>query len=144
MVSVVLSTFIYKLKRKIETMNNISITTKDLRLAFQATQELSGIKLPIKASYWVSRLNAKLKSEYDISEKTRLALVKENGETDENGNSFIRGDSKEAIATFIAAWTPIEDTVIELETAPQISIDLFGNFEVQPAIISALSPFITE
>ena len=125
-------------------MNNLSITTKDLRMAYMASQELSNTKLPIKASYWISRIGAKLKSDYDVSEKTRMALVAEHGEVDANGNSMIRGDAKEAIAAFLAAWTPVEDTVIEVSGAPTIDISAFGTIDIQPSLLSALAPFLSD
>jgi hypothetical protein len=125
-------------------MTNISITTKELRLAYQATQELSNTKLPVKASYWVSRVGSKLKADFEASEKERTALITEHGEVDEQGNSFIKSESKEAITAYITAWLAIEDTVVELSIVPTINIDLFGNVEIQPAILSALEHFITE
>lgn len=49
---------------------------------------LSALKLPVKTSYWISRILARVESEMDIYDKKRDELIKRYGEKNEKDGSY--------------------------------------------------------
>ncbi len=122
-------------------MPNITFTTNEFRVAFEALDKLSQTKLPIKASYWVSRLLAKWMPEYQASEKARNSLVQELGEQNEQGY-FLKTDHPNW-KMYQERYTELMGVEVEVD-APQIPLVQFGAIDIEPAFLLALDKLIVE
>lgn len=123
-------------------MTKVNMTTAQMMNAFGALQRLSGEKLPMKGSYGVSRLITKLKPEFDTAEEKRVQLVKELGESDDNGQTFVKPGT-DNYNTFLTRFAEIESTELELDL-PLVKLEHLGDIEIEPALINAVEMLIAE
>jgi hypothetical protein len=121
-------------------MPKITLTTYEMRNMLETLGKMAQMKLPIKASYWVGRLIAKLDGEYAASEKARNALVTELGEPVDGGGIQVTPENPNW-KTFQERYTELMNVEIDIEL-PQIPLDQFGNIDIEPAALLALDKLI--
>lgn len=123
-------------------MTKVTIKTGALLNAFSALQTIANEKLPVKGSYAVSRLLVKLQAEHKVAEEHRIALVKELGTPDEQGNFMIEPGTA-AFDEFQAKFGELQDTDLELDV-PLIKIEQLGDAKIAPAVFAVLEAFVAE
>lgn len=123
----------------------IKLELLELRAIMEGLNTIMTDHLPIKASYWVSKLAKKIDKEFGHSEEARMLLVKKYGELDENGNLISKGSQyniKDRLA-FDKEFNDLMKTEIDLDFN-KIPLSLFGDADVTPASLLALDKFIDE
>lgn len=97
----------------------MNITLRQLSESFAHLGKLAQINagegLTAKQAYWISRIAETAESEMKRVEKQRVALVKQFGETDDQGNSTVKPDQ---IAAFSEQIESLMDESIELPGSP--------------------------
>jgi hypothetical protein len=123
--------------------NVVTVTNAGICEAFMAVQQLAVAKLPVKTSYWVGRLLARLNAEYKAIEKRRGDLIKEIGSKMEGtGNYEIKPEDKGTVELYQKTWTEQMEASVELKDIPVIKIETLGNISIEPSVLSALDPFL--
>jgi hypothetical protein len=102
--------------------------------------------LPIKASYWISKLAKKVEKEFREFEEARMKLIKKYAQTDANmqlitkDNRYQFGKNQEAFDT---EFKELGNMEIELDVN-KIPISLFGDSQVSPSVMYAIEQFIDD
>lgn len=123
----------------------VTLSTTQIRIAYETVSRLVDTKFKPKASYWITRLHAALESEYKSSGKIIDTLILELGVQDENGGAHIDTTNVEMVKSFNDAYEPIGSTLISISNPPMISVDAFGDdVEIEPYIFTNLSMFIKD
>ncbi|MCK9370955.1 hypothetical protein M0R04_13675 [Candidatus Dojkabacteria bacterium] len=94
---------------------------------------LSKIKLPIKVSYWVSRILSKVNSELKSFQEQRNKLIEEYGEQDEKTKQFTVKDP-EKLKVFSKEINELLDVEVELDVK-KISIKDLGAITIEPELL---------
>ena len=89
----------------------MNVSLNDLQKGFISLGKLAAQDLPIKSSYWLSRLAKAAEAEMKTLEDARIKLVKRLGEDDGAGNYSIPADAMEA---FSAEMNELLAEVIDL------------------------------
>lgn len=130
-------------KSKGETM--IKIKLEEIREIVPGIGSILMDHLPIKASYWISKLAKKMDKEFKHFEEARMILIKKYGEVDEKGelvikdNQYIFKDRE----SFDKEFTELRATEIEIDFNP-IPLSMLGECQVTPASLLALDKFIDD
>lgn len=96
---------------------------------------------PAKFAYWLARLIAKTTSEYEVSDKARIALAEELGEKSEDGLQYVfKG---EAGQEFNVRYNALLDTDIEIDL-PSVAIGSLENVEIEPAVLLLFDELVVE
>lgn len=123
----------------------MKIKVRQMLEANQAALEISRDKLPARASYWVARLLAKLRSEVEIAEGKRVELVKKHGEErkDKEGKvvGFLVPPAK--MEEFRREYEPIAEDSIDIEIQP-LNIGVFDGASIAPQHLMALEPLLVD
>ena len=101
----------------------MNVSLNDLQKGFISLSKLAGQDLPIKSSYWLSRLAKAAEAEMKTLEDARIKLVKRLGEDDGAGNYSIPADAMEA---FTAEMAELLDVSVELP-GDKIKLDSLGD-----------------
>lgn len=118
----------------------MKLTNGEIFNAKEPLLELTKEKFPVKVSYGLAKLAAKLNDQLQVIEKVRQGLITTYGEKDPDNPTRIRVDPQskgfpkfmEELGELMAQETEI---VIEVVTLPD-------TLEVQPAVLMALDKFI--
>ncbi len=118
----------------------MNLTNGEIFNAKEPLEKLLQEKLPVKASYGLAKLAAKLNDQFQVIEKVRLGLIQTYGEKDSSNPQQIRvvpGSKKfpkfaEEYGELMAQEVEI---VFDVVTLPD-------TLEVEPAVLMALDKFI--
>lgn len=108
--------------------------------AVRALGNLSKVKMPAKAAYWVSRMSVKLAPEAQAIETQRVELVKKHGKTNDNGDSVV---GPEGMSGFMSEFSVVLSEEIEIEVHT-IKAETFGDANIEPSDLIAIDKFISE
>lgn len=113
-----------------------------LRAAFDVAAGIQRLpKLPIKASYRLSRIADYLKPEFREFEKQRTEIYKELGTLTEDGKKYVvAADKQEEVAKRLNELLDVEVTV----TSEPVSLADMGDVQIEPEIMGMVGPVITE
>lgn len=108
-------------------------------------QKLAGTKLKAKLAWSISRLLKAAETEIQSFNDTRINLIKQYGEKDENGELITdeNGNCKipeESLKEFSAQLNELVNTEVEIN-ANKLSIDDLENLDFTPAEMAQLEPF---
>lgn len=123
----------------------VKVELERLREITMGLGTIIGDHLPIKASYWISKLTRKIETEFKHFEEARLVLVKKYGDVDEKGELVIKDNQyvfKDRVS-FDKEFAELRATEIEIDFNP-IPLSMFGDCNVTPASLLALDKFIDD
>ena len=123
-------------------MSQIKVTTGEMRNMMESLSQMAPMQMPVKASYWVARVLAKLQPAYEASEKARVKLVEEFGVKTGPKVSTDSPDS-ENWPVFEERYTELMAIEVDVD-APQIALSQFGDISLKPAFLMSLSKLVTE
>ncbi len=104
--------------------------------AADVIQKLSAEKLPIKGKYWLSRIGAKLATEYQVITTQRNDLIRKHGE-EKDGQISVANDKT---AEFFAEVSVLMSQEIEVD-CPTVRLADLGDGDTEVNLIPLL-PFI--
>ena len=118
----------------------MKLTNGEIFNAKQPLEKLLGEKLPVKTSYGLAKLAAKLNEQLQVIEKVRQGLIQTYGEQDKDNPVQIKVDPQsKGFQKFVAElgelMTQEVEVVFEVVTLPD-------TLEVEPATLMALDKFI--
>ena len=118
----------------------MKLTNGEIFNAKEPLQKLLTEKLPVKVSYGLAKLAAKLNDQLQVIEKVRQGLITTYGEQDPDNPMQIRVDSQsEGFQKFAEEYGELMaqevEIVFEVVTLPD-------TLEVEPATLMALDKFI--
>jgi len=129
-------------------MTTLNTTTGKMRVIHEALNSITmdpstgtQRRLPAKLSYWIARVLTKLQSEYETSEKARLALAEELGTKTEDGQHF--EFNAENAALFHSRFAEIQATELTLDL-PTIRIDSLESVTIEPGVFMALEGLVID
>lgn len=109
----------------------MEITLKEVIECQQALRGLLSIKLPIKISYRLTKLNNKLLAEYAVYEEQRISLVKKLGEqVDPKIDSW--QVKMENIPEYSAEIKKLQEEVVKIDFE-KIKLEDLGPISIEPA-----------
>jgi hypothetical protein len=117
----------------------MKVSNGDIFNAREALQTLIKERLPVKVSYRLARLAKKVSDQLTIIEEVRTNLVKQYGETDENGNLSIKPGAKN-MAPFLTDFNELMGQEVEID-ADIIKLPEDG-LTIEPSVLLALDKFI--
>ena len=119
----------------------MKLTNGEIFNAKEPLQKLMAEKFPVKTSYGLAKLAAKLGDQLGIIEKVRQGLIQTYGEKNPDNPQQIRVDPQsEGFSKFAVEYgelmTQEVEIVFDVVTLPD-------TLEVEPAVLMALDKFIT-
>ena len=119
----------------------MKLTNGEIFNAKEPLQKLLSEKLPVKTSYGLAKLAAKLRDQLQVIEKVRQGLIQTYGEKNPDNPTQIRVDPQsESFPKFAEEYgelmTQEVEIVFEVVTLPD-------TLEVEPVTLMALEKFIT-
>ncbi len=121
----------------------MKVKVHEMMAAYEALVRLSKKQLPARAAYWIVRLIAKMRSEYEAANGRRNDLIQKHGKHSPDAGGTYRVQEGESMAAFIADFEPIIQEEIELD-CPQIKIEVFGDSVILPTDILALDKWVVQ
>ena len=125
--------------------NTIEFTLGELKNIEESIKKLVNSEIPIKISYRLSKIIAKLSTELSLFEEHRVALVKKYAETieDDSGNSQVKV-SKENMPLFMEEFNTLFQEPVSIQFVP-ININSLGdNLNFSPLDMVNLQKFFIE
>ena len=120
----------------------MDLKTGELLNMQDALAKLSQEKLPIKAAYWVSRVQKLIEPEVKAADEQRNVIVQKFGTEVEGGGMRIQ---TEKMQEFMAEMGEVLSSDISIAAGlPKITLDKFGSVEIQAAVLLPLSALIEE
>jgi len=118
----------------------VKLTNGEIFNAREPLEKLIQEKMPVKVSYGLAKLAAKLNDQLQVVEKVRQGLIQTYGEKDPDNPMQIRVDPQsEGFPKFAEEYgelmTQETEIVIEVVTLPD-------TLEVEPATLMALDKFV--
>ena len=118
----------------------MKLTNGEIFNAKEPLQKLIQERLPVKASYGLAKLAAKLETQLGVIEKVRQGLIQTYGEKDPDNPMQIKVDPQsENFPKFAAEIGELmsqeTEMVLEVVTLPD-------TLEVEPAVLMALDKFV--
>lgn len=101
----------------------MKLTGHEVFTAGMTLRALGAEKLPVKAKYWINRMNAKLKDELENLEKSRIDIMVKHGATD------TLPVPKENVTACNNEAKDFFDQVLEID-CPTIKLSLLGEGEI--------------
>lgn len=118
------------MKPEKNTKNTVKIKLIDLLNDSRKLDDLCKIELPIKTSYWLNRINDKVKSEVKSYIRTKDMLIERLGE-EKDGTIEVKKDN---LKEFYDEDKKLTDVEIELEIN-QINLSDLGDRNIKPELI---------
>lgn len=117
------------------------MTPNQIKNAYKAIQELSGVVFPYRVSRGISALKKRLGEELDTVAGMEKALVeKYGGKVDRNGAIKISGDDAQAFADEYNALMAQDDESIKL---PAVDVSAFADtLRISPGAVEALEGIV--
>lgn len=125
--------------------NTIEFTLGELKNIEESIKKLVNSEIPIKISYRLSKIIAKLSTELSLFEEHRIALVRKYAETteDESGTSQVKV-SQENMPLFIEEFNTLLQEPVTIQFVP-ININSLGdNLNFSPLDMVNLQKFFIE
>lgn len=125
--------------------NTIEFTLGELKNIEESIKKLVNSEIPIKISYRLSKIIAKLSTELSLFEEHRITLVRKYAETteDESGTSQVKV-SKENMPLFIEEFNTLLQEPVTIQFVP-ININSLGdNLNFSPLDMVNLQKFFIE
>lgn len=91
----------------------MEVAVKDLLGSVESLKELSEIKMVSNVSLKIAKIIKKINTELELVETQRTALIKEFGETLEDGNVAIQDDAKKV--AYFKEWLLIFNSKVNLD-----------------------------
>lgn len=110
----------------------IQIKLKQLVDDAQNLDALSRVKLPIKVSYWISRLIAKGNSELKLYGEKRDELIKSLGEPIEGGGHKVKDENLEAYKTGL---DELLDVDVSFSNISKINVSELGQINIEASLL---------
>lgn len=107
----------------------MQIRLKQIIAANDALKKLSTINLPIKISYRLRRLDDKVKSILGTYEEARVSLVKEYGQTQDDGTFSVSDPEK--LKTFWEKTSELQEVEENIEF-DKIKLEDMGSISIAP------------
>lgn len=106
----------------------IKIKIEEMADSVDSLGELTKVSLPIKVSYWISRLITKVNRELKHFSEQRDKLIESLGEQKEDGEYRVTKDKLSEYKDKLHEMMQVE---IEIEGIDKISIQDLGNIQIQ-------------
>ncbi len=118
----------------------MKLTNGEIFNAKEPLEKLIQEKLPVKASYGLAKLAAKLNDQLQVIEKVRQGLIQTYGEKDPDNPMRIRVDPQgEGFSKFAEEYGELMAQEVEIVFDV---VTLPDTLEVEPAVLMALDKFI--
>jgi len=118
----------------------VKLTNGEIFNAKEPLQKLIQEKLPVKASYGLAKLAAKLETQLQVIEKVRQGLIQTYGEQDPDNPTQTRVDPQsEGFPKFMEEYGELMAQEVEVVFS---IVTLPDTLEVEPAVLMALDKFI--
>lgn len=117
------------------------MTPIQIKNAYKAIQELSGVVFPYRVSRGISALKKRLSEELDTVNSMEKALVeKYDGKVSPNGSIKISGDNAQAFADEFNALMAQDDDSVKL---PTVDVSQFADMiRISPRAVEALEGIV--
>ena len=124
------------------------IKIKDIVNSQTSLQKLLGVSLPVKVSYKLSKLVAKLQPELDIFNKEKDKLIEKYGEKDDKGNWTIKQDS-ENMPKFVEEINELTEMEVNIDFGDgkpfeKISVADLGDVKIEAQDLLSLSYLLND
>lgn len=122
----------------------------ELKVIGEGLSEILEKELPVKPSYWLSRIAIKLDSELKAFEGARVKLVIKHAKKDEKGNPIVLKDKSGKptrnydvtdMDAFNKEYDELAEQEIEININP-IKLDALGDINLKPVILAKLEKII--
>ena len=122
----------------------------ELKVIGEGLSEILEKELPVKPSYWLSRIAIKLDSELKAFEGARVKLVIKHAKKDEKGNPIVLKDKSGKptrnydvtdMDAFNKEYDELAEQEIEININP-IKLDTLGDINLKPVILAKLEKII--
>ena len=118
----------------------MKLTNGEIYNAKEPLQKLMANKFPVKVSYGLAKLAAKLNDQLQVIEKVRQGLIETYGEKDPNNSQQIRvTPQSDGFKKFAEEYGELMSQAVEVVLDP---VTLPDTLEVEPAILMALEKFV--
>lgn len=126
----------------------MKMKVQEMMDAYLCAVRLSQTELPFRASYWISRMIAKLMNEFEVAEKKRIELVKKHGveKKKQQGDAEVSEGwavPPEKIEEFRKEFDAISQDEIDVEVKA-LNISVFDGAKLKPADLVALDKLLIE
>lgn len=123
----------------------IKVKNGELQNIHAGLSEIADKELPVKTSYWVSKIIIKIETELRILEKQRIAILKKHSEKDDSGNPIIVNDNYK-IADITNFYKDINDLMsIEIDIGyDQLMLSAFEGINIKPVTLMQLNKIIVD
>ena len=117
------------------------MTPNEIKNAYRAVQELSGVVFPYRVSRGISALKKRLGEELDTVAGMEKALVeKYGGKVDRNGSITLSGENAQAVSEEYNAIMAQDDESIKL---PAVDVSAFADtLRISPGAVDALEGIV--
>ena len=117
------------------------MTPNEIKNAYRAVQELSGVVFPYRVSRGISALKKRLGEELDTVAGMEKALVeKYGGKVDRNGSITLSGENAQAFSEEYNAIMAQDDESIKL---PAVDVSAFADtLRISPGAVDALEGIV--
>lgn len=117
------------------------MTPNEIKNAYRAVQELSGVVFPYRVSRGISALKKRLGEELDTVAGMEKALVeKYGGKVDRNGSITLSGENAQAFSEEYNALMSQDDESIKL---PAVDVSAFADtLRISPGAVDALEGIV--
>lgn len=117
------------------------MTPNEIKNAYKAVQELSGVVFPYRVSRGISALKKRLGEELDTVAGMEKALVEKfGGKVDRNGSITLSGEHAQAFSDEYNALMAQDDESIKL---PAVDVSAFADtIRVSPGAVDALEGIV--
>lgn len=123
----------------------MKITNAQLVSSVPSLNVLNGLKLPVKASYWVAKTSRVVQNSIEDYQEALSKLQKKHAELDENDEMKTEGDKvifKDPNA-FQEEFQELLKMEVELNLN-KISLDSLGDVEIEPSLLYHLDWFLED
>ena len=129
----------------------MEVTNGEILNSREAMQMLSGMKLPVKVSFQVAKLAAKIAEPYGVAMEIKNKLINQYGQEQEGGevsvimpNDLLHRPVSPGCKEFVAEFNELLAQKVELKVEKiQLPSEIDGKpLQIEPSILVALEKFI--